>query len=153
MRKELKPIFFREICDELGIDLNEVARETGVMPAYIGERGHVKEKRVADNVVITAFIREYDHMSAAERETLRQIFRAYVDGGKIVKLYSGLNPDQNTEYQDLINRMRDEGDLPDEDRVRFLQLDLMREKPGIGEDAARAQAERMYAEMSDAEFV
>lgn len=98
MRKELKPIFFREICDELGIDLNEVARETGVMPAYIGERGHVKEKRVADNVVITAFIREYDHMSAAERENLRQIFRAYIDGGKIVKLYSGLNPDQNTEY-------------------------------------------------------
>ena len=153
VRKELKPIFFREICDELGIDLNEVARETGVMPAYIGERGHVKEKRVADNVVITAFIREYDHMSAAERENLRQIFQAYIDGGKIIKLYTGLNADQNTEYQDLINRMRDEGDLPDEDRVRFLQLDIMREKPGIGEDAAHAQAERKYAEMSDAEFV
>ena len=49
--------------------------------------------------------------------------------------------------------MRDEGDLPDEDRVRFLQLDIMRQNPGIGEDAAHAQAERKYAEMSDAEFV
>ena len=148
VRKVLRPIFFREICAELGIDLNEVAREVGVMPAYIGERGHVKEKRAADNVVITAFIREYDHMSAAERDNLRQIFRAYADGGKIVKLYTGLNDDQNTEFQDLINRMRDEGDLPNEDRVRLLQLDLMRRNPGMGEDIAHAQAERKYVQMT-----
>ena len=150
VRKELRPVIFREICDELGVDLNRVGQELGVVPMY---SAGVKAKRAADNLLMTMFIREYDHMSAAERENLRQMFQAYQNGAKIVKLYTGLNDDQNTEYQDLINRMRDEGDLPDEDRVRFLQLDIMRQNPGIGEDAAHAQAERKYAEMSDAEFV
>lgn len=150
VRKELRPVIFREICDELGVDLNRVGQELGVVPMY---SAGVKAKRAADNLLMTLFIREYDHMSAAERDALRQTFQAYQNGAKIVKLYTGLDDDQNTEYQDLINRMRDEGDLPDEDRVRFLQLDLMRMNPGMGEDIAHAQAERKYAEMSDAEFV
>ena len=44
--------------------------------------------------------------------------------------------------------MRDEDDLPNEDRVRLLQLDLMRRNPGMGEDIAHAQAERKYAQMT-----
>ena len=108
----------------------------------------VKVKRAADNLLITLFIREYDQMSAAEREALHQTFQSYENGSKIVKLYTGLNDDQNSEFQDLIIRMRDEGDLPNEDRVRLLQLDLMRRNPGMGEDIAHAQAERKYVQMT-----
>lgn len=53
--------------------------------------------------------------------------------------------------------MRDEGDLSNEDRVRLVQLNIIREHPGTGEDQARAAADRKYAEMTrdggDAEFV
>lgn len=148
VRKELRPILLREICDELGVDRNAVARETGVVPDYIDGRGHVKEKRAADNLVLMLFIREFDQMSAVERDALRQTFQSYENGTKIVKLHTGLNDDQNSEFQDLIIRMRDEGDLPNEDRVRLVQLDIMRRNPGIGEDIAHAQAERKYAQLT-----
>ena len=58
----------------------------------------VKAKRAADNLLITLFIREYDQMSAAERDALRQTFQSYENGSKIVKLYTGLNDDQNSEF-------------------------------------------------------
>jgi hypothetical protein len=145
VRKELRPLIFREICDECGIDLEGVGRELGVVPMY---SAGVKAKRAADNLLITLFIREYDQMSGPEREALHRTFQAYQNGAKIVKLYTGLNDDQNSEFQGLITKMRDEGDLPDEDRVRLLQLDIMRRNPGTGEDAAHAQAERKYAQMT-----
>lgn len=145
VRKELRPVIFREICEELGVDLDRVGQELGVVPAY---GAGVKAKRAADNLLMTLFVREYDQMSAAERDALRETFQAYQNGAKIVKLYTGLNDDQNSEFQDLIIRMRDEGDLPNEDRVRLLQLDLMRRNPGMGEDTAHAQAERKYAQMT-----
>lgn len=74
VRKELRPIIFREICDELGVNLDRVGQELGVVPMY---SAGVKAKRAADNLLITLFIREYDQMSAAERDALRQTFQSY----------------------------------------------------------------------------
>jgi hypothetical protein len=74
IRKEIRPILLNEICAELGVNLQNVGQELGVVPAYIGERGNVKAKRAADQLIISLFIREYDHMTAAEREQLREIF-------------------------------------------------------------------------------
>lgn len=146
VRKELRPVLFDEICDELGVDRNAVAQEAGTVPQY---SAGVKAKRAADNLLLTLFIREYyQGMTAADRENLLRTFRAYREGAKIVKLYTGLDDDQNSEFQNLIIRMRDEGDLPDEDRVRLLQLDIIRKNPGTNEQAARTQAERKYAQMT-----
>ena len=74
VRKELRPIIFREICDELGVNLDRIGQELGVVPMY---SAGVKAKRAADNLLITLFIREYDQMSAAERDALRQTFQSY----------------------------------------------------------------------------
>lgn len=153
-RKRLRPLIFGEICAELNVNLNALARGLkGVYPAYNRE---TVNKKAADKVVMMLFVREYDHMSADERGVVQEIFQKYENKNRVRKMISGLNPDQNTEFQDLIIRMRDDGDLPDEDRVRLMQLDIMRKNPGVGEDMAHAQAEHKYAEKTqngEAEFL
>jgi hypothetical protein len=63
-------------------------------------------------------------------------------------MISGLNPDQNTEFQHLIIKHREEGDLSNEERIRLLQLYIMHKNPNIGEEIARMQAEREYENLT-----
>lgn len=148
IRKEIRPILLNEICAELGVNLQNVGQELGVVPAYIGGKGNVKAKRAADQLIISLFIREYDHMTAAEREQLREIFQQFENKHQKRKMISGLNPDQNTEFQHLIIKHREEGDLSNEERIRLLQLYNMHKNPNVGEEIARMQAEREYANLT-----
>jgi len=149
VRKELRPVLFDEICQELGINLDNASRELGVKPEY--EAG-AKAKRAADKMLVGLFIREYDHMSRADRQRMDEIFQRYSSKKHRVKLGTGLNPDQNGEFQGLIIKMREEGDLPDGDRVRLVQLDIMRTQD-VPEQLARQQAERKVRDMTEDAFV
>lgn len=158
IRKEIRPVLFKEILDEMGVRPEDFEDVYGCVPGYWGDGVHRTEKKAADKLILALFAKEVDQMSPEDRTKVDQVIAAYADKKHYVKLGTGLDVAQNSEFQQLIIRMRDEGDLPDADRVRLMQLDYMRTHPGVGEGQARAEAERRYADMmkkddGEAQFV
>jgi hypothetical protein len=121
IRKEIRPILFNEICTELGVNLNNLAAEFKVVPGY---NAGTKEKKAADKVITGLFLREYDQMTPDEKREIEQVLQDFNNlrstKGSMRKIRTGLNDEQNSEFQSLIDKLRDEGDLPIEDRIRLL---------------------------------
>lgn len=159
VRKEIRPILFNEICAELGVNLSNLATEFKVTPGY--DAG-TKEKKAADKVITGLFLREYDQMTPDEKREIEQVLQDFNNlrstKGSIRKIRTGLNDEQNSEFQSLIDKLRDEGNLSIEDRIRLLQLYIMHKTPnGMSEMRALEQAEREYSDLTrngnDNEFI
>jgi hypothetical protein len=121
IRKEIRPILFNEICTELGINLNNLAAEFKVVPGYDGS---TVAKKAADKIILGLFLREYDQMTPDEKHEIEQVLQDFNNlrstKKSMRKIRTGLNDDQNSEFQSLIDKLRDEGDLSIEDRIRLL---------------------------------
>ena len=147
-RKVLRQMFLDEILAELNFDPATVADELEAMPSYSMGR---REKAAADKLVLLLLGREWNEMTQAEHAQFAEYLHGFSDRTEVRKLKTGLDPQQNSEFQTLISRMREEGDISDEDRIRLMQLDVIRKNPGAAEEQARTVAERMYNRMMQQE--
>jgi hypothetical protein len=70
------------------------------------------------------FLREYDQMTPDEKHEIEQVLQDFNNlrstKKSMRKIRTGLNDDQNSEFQSLIDKLRDDGDLSIEDRIRLL---------------------------------
>lgn len=149
IRKAIRSQLLEEIARAARVDLDALGRQTGVRPFYTGDKskGSLEKKRAADTAIMAIFVREWANMDEDEKDEAAHWYNNICERSEVRKRLSGLDHDQNEEFQTLINRMREEGDLPDEERVRLMQLDYMRSNPGTAPEQAHAVAAQKYAQV------
>ena len=140
IRKRVRPIIFNEIGAECNINLDTYEEETGVKPDF---DGGVAAKNAAQDLVMQIFFNEWPQMSEQDKSNVIEQIVNFHNGSHVRKFKAKFDEKDNSEFLQLLSKVRNENDLSPEERIRFLQLDIMR-RTGMEEAAALEQANLQY---------